>query len=85
MLSTHRMLAFRPSQVTVENTKYRPVPHAESIIFPVWNIPSVTLAPGETKKFELSVRIKPSKLEKTTRQCATQENATDYYAAMKRR
>ena len=44
---------------------------------------SVTLAPGETKNFTLSVRIDPSKLEKTRDPAAdVTQNATDYYTGV---
>ena len=74
-------------EVTVENTDSvahtYALSYAESTNIPgvEYSFPSsVTLAPGETKKFELSVRIDPSKLEKTRDAAmdATQ-NATDYY------
>ena len=43
----------------------------------------MTLAPGETKNFTLSVRIDPSKLEKTRDPAAdVTQNATDYYTGV---
>lgn len=74
-------------EVTVENTDSAAHTYALSYA-PSTNIPgveysfpeSVTLAPGETKNFTLSVRIDPSKLEKTRDPAAdTTQNATDYY------
>ena len=74
-------------EVTVENTDSvahtYALSYAESTNIPgvEYSFPSaVTLAPGETKKFEVTVRIDPSKLEKT-RDAAmdTTQNATDYY------
>jgi len=74
-------------EVTVENTDSvahtYALSYAESTNIPgvEYSFPSaVTLAPGETKKFEVAVRIDPSKLEKT-RDAAmdTTQNATDYY------
>lgn len=73
--------------MTVENTDSvahtYALSYAESTNIPgvEYSFPSaVTLAPGETKKFEVTVRIDPSKLEKT-RDAAmdTTQNATDYY------
>ena len=74
-------------EVTVENTDSAAHTYALSYA-PTTNMPgvkysfpeSVTLAPGETKNFTLSVRIDPSKLEKTRDPAAdTTQNATDYY------
>ena len=74
-------------EVTVENTDSvahtYALSYAESTNIPgvEYSFPSaVTLAPGETKKFEVTVRIDPSKLEKTRDTAMdTTQNATDYY------
>jgi len=77
-------------EVTVENTDSAAHTYALSYA-PSTNIPgveysfpeSVTLAPGETKNFTLSVRIDPSKLEKTRDPAAdVTQNATDYYTGV---
>ena len=77
-------------EVTVENTDSAAHTYALSYA-PSTNIPgveysfpeSVTLAPGETKNFTLSVRIDPSKLEKTRDPAAdATQNATDYYTGV---
>ena len=77
-------------EVTVENTDSATHTYALSYA-PSTNIPgveysfpeSVTLAPGETKNFTLSVRIDPSKLEKTRDPAAdVTQNATDYYTGV---
>ena len=74
-------------EVTVENTDSAAhtyaLSYAESTNIPgvEYSFPSaVTLAPGETKKLEVTVRIDPAKLEKTRDPAMdVTQNATDYY------